>query len=387
MNDDEDVDDLRKALEKTEEEIIKIKSATKDVCAILDFWLPEQISHATRVRVVESSRLIAKQTALPYTSAHPEPLLDWVAPQNASKVPLLEGWLWTKSESRRWVCVLRDRLRWSDGPNSASNGILPYDSVASVSLHERVVAIHLNPESFDGTAQHPICFTTDGPAEALRWFQAIKMQCARSKAASGDGFLTGHDRCLPGYQALVKLPVLDNDTSTRERRVTWHIRPGQAVEKDDPLCDVHPRSKPGPSQAAAAAPPQPATFFSPCRGVVVRLGSDRVDRISGDVYVCQGNPLVVIAVDARWERAYSFQPAPAERPAAVPPATHPAGSPSPASGVAAAGRPAGPFAAQQGGFAAATMPARYSASALAAARAILSGSPAPVARGPCGGCV
>jgi hypothetical protein len=102
----------------------------------------------------------------------------------------------------------------------------------------------------------------------------------------------------------MKLPVLDNDPNTRELRISWHVRPGQFVEKDDPVCDVSLRCKDRLEDSMTAA-----TLFAACQGTISRLFSDRVDRASGSVMVNQGNPLCSITRDAKWERGFAYLPA------------------------------------------------------------------------------
>lgn len=87
----------------------------------------------------------------------------------------------------------------------------------------------------------------------------------------------------------------------------WHVRSGQLVEKDDPLCDVYLRHKGRLfSQSLEGAPPPSTTLFSPCQSVVAKLFCDREDRLSGDILVCQNNPFVALSCEPRWELRHEY---------------------------------------------------------------------------------
>ena len=424
MHSDDEVERLKRSLQAAEQEMISIESAAQDVSSLLDQWLPTSMSHTIRWKVIEESRQAtvkmarlaetAKET-VPNAKAVPlsENALKMIGDleitlPKAHEVPLAEGWLMA-DRSRRWVSVLRDRLRWPDSKNAKTNGVIPLETLTNVSIHDDSIVLEISGQP-SCIARQSKCFTAENCKEASRWFRTISMQSQRCKDEKGVGYLSAYDRCSPGQEVIMKLPVLDNDPSTRERLISWHVKPGQFVEKDDPVCDVDLRYKDrrlAQRQGYATA----ATLFAACQGTVSKLYSDRVDRISGNAMVDQGSPLICISRDAKWERGFAYLPslpqsAPAAsagdsevaRNSAVPARQSPAAhgrrcrrsDSGPGLFLSGAARlpsvvsqtvappPPPPRNSEEGrseaahiSFAVATMSARYSPSALAAARAIL----------------
>jgi hypothetical protein len=389
-------DSVAKSLEMVEKEIISIESSTKEVSSLLDLWLPQTLTHKQRWIATEKSRRRAAKEAKDFFkvaqtactspqneeegSAHDSSWKETglelkTRPTSDIKNVLEQGWLWIGSSTpkiKRWISLLKDRILWSDGQHMNTNGLISLHSVKNVKKEN--LSIVIDTESSRDmppigassllppvSTSRRVALSAETAPDAARWFAAIRAAWTRTTSTSAAGLLLGYDLCTPGEVRTMPLPVLDDDATTRERAVRFHVRVGQAVDEGATLCHVECRRGAASVGSGGGSPTAGAARVAvraPCGGTVSRLFCERTDRRTGDALVTQGRPLIAITTEPRWDRKFTLPPPPTPAPAPAARSTPP---------------PTGLGEARRESFApAAAMATRYSPSVLAAARAILS---------------